>query len=132
MTKSHAAKKIARNKMKNKIALILISTSLIGCTSARVSRQLSAGVIGCPSSQIKITNETASMSGMHEFTAECDGRVYVCSYVYGSNTNCHERAAIAKSKTIIQNEKLVLTADECAARKRYNALLDCGSTTAAK
>lgn len=113
------------------IGIVLISAALSSCTSARVSRQLSAGVIGCPSSQIKITNETASR-GVHEFTAECDGMVYVCSYVYGSNTNCHERAIAAKTRPVIQDKKLNLTAEECAARKRYNALIDCSSVTAAK
>ena len=116
--------------MKNKIALILIGATLISCTSARVSRQLAAGVIGCPSSEIKITGETASMSGMHEFTAECDGRTYICSYVYGSNTNCHERPAVAKAKTHIQKKNI--TAEECAARKRYNTLLDCNADMTAK
>jgi hypothetical protein len=110
-------------KMQNKIAIILISATLISCTSARVSRQLAAGVIGCPSSEIKITRETASMSGTHEFTAQCDGRTYICSYVYGSNTNCHERAAMAKVKAPAQEKNI--TAEECAARKRYNALLKC-------
>jgi uncharacterized OsmC-like protein len=104
--------------MKNKIILALLYSALLGCTSARVSSQLAAGVIGCPSKDIKITNETASVRGTHEFTAECDGRKYICSYVYGSNTNCTER--MAKVEQTAQS-----SAEDCAKRKRYNDLLLC-------
>ncbi|MGZ5055816.1 MAG: hypothetical protein ACXWAT_12870, partial [Methylobacter sp.] len=96
--------------MKNKI-IIVLCLSLFGCTSAGVSSSLSSGVVGCPSDDIKITNETASIRGTHEWIAECNGKLYVCSYVYGSNTNCTEK-----------KDKVVSAADDCLARQRYNSM----------
>jgi hypothetical protein len=76
-----------------KMAAIIVPLAVMGfagCTSARISRSLSSGVIGCPSDEITIIDERASASGTHEWIAECRGKRYICSYVYGSNTNCKE------------------------------------------
>ncbi len=74
-----------------KIILLLVATILLtGCTSARISRNLSAGVVGCPARYVKITNERASFGGFHEFNAECNGRNYFCSYHHTSGINCSE------------------------------------------
>jgi len=83
--------------MKTKLIMIAVVLMLAGCTSAGVSKSLSSGVIGCKSDDIKITDEQASIRGTHEWTAECGGKTYVCSYVNGSNTNCAE-AKVAKVK----------------------------------
>ena len=72
------------------LIVILIVMLMSGCTSARISRSLSSGAIGCQSDKIKIFNEKASASGTHEWIAECNGTKYVCNYVYGSTTNCKE------------------------------------------
>jgi hypothetical protein len=105
--------------MKNTIIVTLCLSSLFGCTSARISSSLSSGVIGCPSKDIKIMDETASVSGTHEWTAECNGKKYVCSYVYGSNTNCTEK------KAQVAGTAVVSTADDCINRQRYNSMLVC-------
>ena len=74
-----------------KIIVLLITTILLtGCTSSRISRNLSAGVVGCPAKQIKITNESASIDGFHEFNAECEGHKYLCSYHSTAGINCSE------------------------------------------
>lgn len=74
--------------MLKKMIIVAVCMGLFGCTSARISRSLSSGAIGCPAKQIKITEETASASGTHEWIAECNGVKYVCNYVHGSTTNC--------------------------------------------
>ena len=71
-------------------ALFVVAAMIAGCTSARISRSLSSGVIGCPSDDINIIDERASLTGTHEWIAECKGKRYVCSFVAGSNTNCKE------------------------------------------
>jgi hypothetical protein len=109
-------------KFKQLILLLAACALVSGCTSTRVSRSLASGVIGCPSSDIKITDETASVSGTHEFTAECDGRKYFCSYVYGSNTNCAERKTVASAE---KSDPTAIDRDECLKRKRYNDSLIC-------
>ncbi len=69
---------------------LAILVMVAGCTSARISKSLSSGVIGCPSNEIEIIDEQASVSGTHEWIAECRGKRYVCNYVYGSTTTCKE------------------------------------------
>lgn len=77
--------------MKQLFIALLALVATQACTSARVSKNLSAGAIGCPANEITITNETAYVS-THNWTAECDGKRYICSYVSGGTTNCKERA----------------------------------------
>lgn len=98
-----------------KLMIVMAVMLVSGCTSSSVSRSLSSGVVGCPSERIKITNETASVSGTHEWEAECSGKKYVCSYVYGSNTNCKEIVA----------EAPISVEEDCANRKRYNDMIVC-------
>jgi hypothetical protein len=69
------------------IAIAVIITT--GCTSARVSRSLSSGAIGCPPAEIQITNETATRS-VHNFTASCRGKSYQCTYVHPAPIQCTE------------------------------------------
>lgn len=76
--------------MKNKIIIAVVCVLLTACTSARVSKSLASGAIGCPVKEITITNETVS-SGVHNFTATCDGVDYFCSYMYPNPINCKER-----------------------------------------
>lgn len=75
--------------MKALLAVVVV-VLIAGCTSARISRSLSSGAIGCPSDEITITNERASIVGTHEWIAECKGKRYVCNYVSGGNANCKE------------------------------------------
>ncbi|MEI6896230.1 MAG: hypothetical protein V5786_01850 [Psychromonas sp.] len=73
--------------------IILITTMLValitGCTSSRISRNLSSGAIGCPANEITIQNETASfIGGMHNWTAICNGKSHICSYQETTGVNC--------------------------------------------
>ena len=77
------------------IILISIVTLFFGCTSARISRSLASGAIGCPIKEVKITNETATIEGLHNFTATCDGVEYYCSYMYPNPINCKARKNIS-------------------------------------
>ena len=74
----------------NKIIIAVVCVLLTACTSARVSKSLASGAIGCPVKEIKITDETVSR-GIHNFTATCNGEEYFCSYMYPNPINCKER-----------------------------------------
>ena len=63
---------------------------LMGCTSARVSRSLASGAVGCPPNEIEIIDETVN-SGVHNFTARCNGVDYFCTYMYPNPISCKER-----------------------------------------
>lgn len=76
--------------MKRLLICCMLAVMMVGCTSARISKDLSAGVIGCLPDEIQIINETASVSGTHNWIAECNGKRFVCNYVYGSTTTCKE------------------------------------------
>ena len=65
-------------------SLVLIS----GCTSARISKSLSSGAVGCPANEITIKNERASFGGLHTWIAECKGHQFVCSYQETTGVNC--------------------------------------------
>jgi hypothetical protein len=82
-----------KSKDNSSMKIILITTMLMvlitGCTSAPISRNLSSGAIGCPANQILISNETATaIGGMHNWTATCNGKSYICSYQGTTGVNC--------------------------------------------
>src|SRR3546814_15604427 len=74
------------------VALLALATFLFaaGCTNARISRNLSAGAVGCPANSITIVDETATASGTHTWTAQCAGKTFVCSFKTSAGTNCKE------------------------------------------
>lgn len=74
--------------MKRMIIALIASLLIAGCTSGRACRNLSSGVIGCPANQIIIKNETASFGGMHNWTAICNEKTYICSYQETTGVNC--------------------------------------------
>lgn len=74
---------------------------LVGCTSARISRSLASGSIGCPANQIAIANETVH-AGVHNFTATCDGVSYFCTYMYPNPISCKAKAELKQSAVPVQ------------------------------
>lgn len=73
------------------ILAILAMSMVTGCTSARISSQLSSGQVPCRAEDIIITEETAgAITGMHNWVAECAGKKYICSYHYGDGAKCTE------------------------------------------
>lgn len=76
-----------------RLFILALSMGVIfsGCTSAVISQSLAAGTIGCQPERIAITNETVN-SGVHNFTASCDGKDYFCTYMYPNPISCKERA----------------------------------------
>jgi hypothetical protein len=76
--------------MRMKIFIIFaLCVLLIGCTSARVSRSLASGAIGCPPNEIEMINETVN-SGVQNFTVRCNGVYYFCTYKYPNPISCKE------------------------------------------
>lgn len=73
--------------------LILLSPLLMGSTNPQVSRNLASGAVGCPPSEIGISNETSSR-GIHNFSAHCNGIEYFCTYKYPAPIVCNQRAGL--------------------------------------
>jgi hypothetical protein len=73
-----------------KVGFIFSLLVLSGCavTNPEISKNLTSGVIGCPPNEITITNETASKESNHNWTAECEGKVFICSYHPTSGVDC--------------------------------------------
>lgn len=67
--------------------ILVLCVLLTGCTSAKISRSLASGTVGCPVDEITITNETVS-SGVHNFTATCRGVDHFCTYMYPNPISC--------------------------------------------
>lgn len=62
-----------------------------GClTNENISRDFTAGSIGCKPQNISIVNEKATMSGMHTWSAFCNNKEYFCTYHFGDGVNCSE------------------------------------------
>lgn len=74
------------------IAIIaIICLGLTGCmTNNNISKDFSAGQIGCKPENIQIIDEKATMSGMHTWIAQCKGVEYFCTYHYGDGAKCSE------------------------------------------
>ena len=72
------------------LANIVLALTITGCTSTTQAIKVgTAGVIGCTSNEIKITNEERTHS-MLEWVAECKGKSYVCSST-GYNVYCADK-----------------------------------------
>lgn len=78
--------------MKKSLFFIVSIILIQGCTNARISQNLASGAIGCPANQIQITNETATIEGLHNFHAHCSDKEYICSYHQSTGINCTEMA----------------------------------------
>jgi hypothetical protein len=95
-----------------KIKIILASIVLLtifGCTSTRISKSLASGAVGCPIDEVQITNETATIEGLHNFTATCDGVEYFCSYMYPNPINCKPKNAktLVAAPPVIENKVII-------------------------
>ena len=73
-----------------KISLLLVATSMLtACiTNPNISKDLASSQIGCSPKDIKITDETARMGGIHNWNAECKGQKFICSYNTTAGTKC--------------------------------------------
>ncbi|MDY0221499.1 MAG: hypothetical protein RBR67_10215 [Desulfobacterium sp.] len=101
--------------MKKIVLLLSLLTMVTGCSSARISSQLSAGILPCRPNDIIITEETSStISGMHNWVAECNGKRYICSYHHGDGVSCTEEIG---SQTMIANLKDMLKSDLMKVKK---------------
>ncbi|MCT7586968.1 hypothetical protein [Aliarcobacter butzleri] len=81
--------------MKNKIKISIVGLVSVLCfngclTNENISKDFTAGSIGCKPEKISIVNEKATMSGMHTWTAYCNNKEYFCTYHYGDGAKCSE------------------------------------------
>lgn len=66
----------------NKIMVLLISFTLLGCTSTGTIRSLSSGRIGCPPEEIEVQNENSSyLTGVSSWAVICRGKKFYCSSI---------------------------------------------------
>ena len=76
--------------MKKLIVIAALAALMGGCTSARISKSLASGAVGCPTKMIEIEDETAGIEGVHNFTAVCKGVKYYCTYMYPNPISCKQ------------------------------------------
>ena len=70
----------------------IVAITFTGCIkNPKISKQFTSGQTGCIEKDIVITNETASMNGMHTWEAQCNGKNYLCAYHYGDGAKCAEK-----------------------------------------
>jgi len=72
------------------VFLGIITTTIGGCTSANISKNLSSGAIGCQPDDITIINEAATINGLHNWEALCKDKRFICSYHSTTGVNCKE------------------------------------------
>jgi hypothetical protein len=94
--------------MNRYLLILMVVIAFVGCTSARVSRNLASGVIGCPPQEIEIFNETAEpIGGMHNFEAMCRGKHFICSYQRTTGINCKEPIQTEQERSLAVDGKAI-------------------------
>lgn len=76
--------------MKKLFVIVGLATIVCGCTSARISRDLSSGLVGCAAGDIEIVDEDATVSGTHTWIAVCNGQRFACGYQSTTGAHCKE------------------------------------------
>jgi len=62
---------------------------LSGCATS-MSRQITSLNVGCNTDEVKISDYFVDLNGTENWTAECDGKKYSCSYLSESGSDCYE------------------------------------------
>jgi Protein of unknown function (DUF1566) len=94
--------------MNRYILILVVVMAFVGCTSARISQNLSSGVIGCKSDEIAIFNETATAIGsMHNWEALCKGKHFICSYQPTTGVNCKEAIQSKEERPLDVDDKTI-------------------------
>jgi hypothetical protein len=60
-----------------KSLFMVLSLTLVGCSTIELRKQQSSGSVGCAPSEITITDEIAS--GAPTWVAVCNGKTFFCS-----------------------------------------------------
>lgn len=66
--------------------LVVGSTAVLTATSCLSAARRSSGAIGCPASEITISDESVGLIGDNTWTATCRGRTYYCSMNAAENS----------------------------------------------
>ena len=80
--------------MKSLFMVVLVSTSILsGCATHGTRAALTSGQVGCPTSEIKVTEGDIGWT-TNTWKAECGGITYYCTYMssynLGSSVQCKE------------------------------------------
>lgn len=68
----------------------LSSTLIMGCSHTLDLQQLTALEIDCETENIKISDNRADLNGEENWTAQCDDRIYSCTYMNGLDLACYQ------------------------------------------
>jgi hypothetical protein len=94
--------------MNRYISILVVVMAFVGCTSVRISQNLSSGVIGCKPEEIAIFNETATaMGSMHNWEALCKGKHFICSYQPTTGVNCKEAIQSKEERPLDVDDKTI-------------------------
>jgi hypothetical protein len=98
--------------MNRYISILVVVMAFVGCTSTRISQNLSSGVIGCKPEEIAILNETATAIGsMHNWEALCKGKHFICSYQPTTGVNCKEAIQSKEEPSLDKDGRFIANND---------------------
>ena len=71
---------------------VLASGLLLGCASHGSRQAATSGLIGCPTSEIEVSEGDIGWS-TNTWTARCRGKTIYCTFKQGEGTSCTEEVA---------------------------------------
>lgn len=73
----------------------IVALQLWGCTLSK--ENYTAGIIGCPAKEIKVTDESGGWNA-NSWDAECRGKFFNCTYATGGRVVCAESLPKAETR----------------------------------
>ena len=75
-----------------RLMILVLALGLGGClTVSAMSDQLtSLAVAECKTEDVQVSDEFFELNGTQNWTAECNGKTYQCSYLEESDLNCYQ------------------------------------------
>ena len=65
--------------------IYLLMLFMLGCASTTTRKEISAGHIGCPKDEIKISDENVGWRSTSSWRASCRGHQFYCSSISGGH-----------------------------------------------
>jgi len=64
---------------------------LSSCSSnSSIARQVTSLNVGCKFEDVQVLDESVELNGTETWTAKCDGKIYSCTYLPESSSDCYE------------------------------------------
>ena len=71
--------------------IILITYAISSCSlGASMPQQITSFNVGCDADTVIITDEVVDLNGEESWTAHCGDKIYSCTYLPESGSDCYE------------------------------------------